>query len=268
VNCSTRKRSFEIKKRVLINGAAGAVGRTLAEAWKDRYALTLCDIKMPDATCGAAHMADIRDYARMRQLSEGQDVLVHLAYLPQSQLGKHGDDEADIAGSIKTFEAAREGGAKKIIYASSNAATGQNEREPLRRFSSAETVKPDSWYGVFKAMAEMLGTWFAQRHEDMRFVGIRIGTHGYNFTIDSDPKTLRNCYSYITRRDLIQLFTLAVDYEGPVRSIITYGTSGNTDGVNPGFMDIRPAMDILGYRPEDNVYMAHRHKYLDTDGAS
>ena len=254
-----------MKKRVLFNGAAGAIGRTLSEAWKERYDLTLCDVNMPDAACGDAHIADVRDYPRMRQLSEGQDALVHLAYLPHNQLGKNGDDEADIAASVKCFEAAREGGAKKIVYASSNAATGQHERDTPRRFSDPATVRAGSWYGIFKAMAEMLGTWFTQTDPDMRFVGIRIGTYGYNFTIESDPRTLRNCYSYITRRDLIQLFTLAVDYEGPQRSVITYGTSGNTDGLNPGFMDIRPAMDILGYQPQDNIYLAHGHKYIERD---
>ena len=58
---------------------------------------------------------------------------------------------------------------------------------------------------------------------------------------------------------------MAVDYEGEPRSVITYGTSGNTDGVNPGFMDIRPAMDILGYEPQDNIYLAHGHKYIERD---
>lgn len=251
-----------MKKRVLINGAAGGIGRTLATAWKDRYQLTLCDVRLPNVACGAAHVADVRDYSRMRELSEGQDALVHLAYLPHNQIGKNGDDEADIAASVKCFEAAREAGAKKIVYASSNAATGQNEGEGVRRFSSADSVRAGSWYGIFKAMAEMLGTWMTQRDPQMRFVGIRIGTYSHGFNIDSDPGSLRNCYSFITQRDLVQLFTLAVDYDGPERSIITYGTSGNTDGVNPGYMDIRPAIEHLGYRPEDNIYLAHSHKYL------
>ena len=50
-----------------------------------------------------------------------------------------------------------------------------------------------------------------------------------------------------------QLFGLAVDYEGPERFVVTYGTSGNAWGAHCGPLDIGPAVDTLGYKPQDNM---------------
>ena len=82
----------------------------------------------------------------------------------------------------------------------------------------------------------------------------------YDTIIDSnEPNDIRHCSTLLTRPDCIQLFGLAVGYQEPIKYLITYGTSGNTDGYQVGFMDISPAVEILGYRPKDNLIQTHRH---------
>ena len=249
-----------MKKRVLITGAAGTVGTALWKAWEEQgiYTLTLMDI---DPIVGAVFhvvQADIRDYAVMRELCNDQDVLVHLAYIRQNSLGKVPGEVSDIGASMTLFEAAQEAGVQKIVYASTNHVSGWNERlSSPPRFSTGAQFRPDGWYGAMKGMAEIAGRYLVDAH-DMRFISIRIGS----FNGTSEPNSLRHCSTLLTPRDCVQLFQCAVDYEGPVKYLITYGRSANTDGYQQSYLDISGAVEVLGYKPQDNLVKTHQHKFL------
>ena len=249
------------KQRVLITGAAGKVGTTLWQAWekKDKYSLTLMDIKAFKGPQSRVERGDICDYSRIQALCENQDVLVHLARGPKAHMGKVPGGVTDIGACMLLFEAAREAGIQKIVYASTNHVTGWNEKlSTPPRFSTANQYRPDGWYGAMKGMAEIAGRYLVDAH-DMRFIAIRIGT----FTGNYEPSSLRYCSTLLTPRDCVQLFGLAVDYEGPVKYLITYGTSGNTGDYQLGFLDISGAIEVLGYKPQDNLIKTHRHKFLE-----
>ena len=249
-----------MKQRVLITGAAGKVGSALWQAWEkqDTYALTLMDINPIVGSSSRVVQADIRDYTEMKKLCQDQDVLVHLAYIRQDSLGKVPGEVSDIGASMNLFEAAREHGIQKIVYASTNHVSGWNERlNSPPRFSTADQFRPDGWYGAMKGMAEIAGRYLVDGH-DMRFISIRIGT----FNGTSEPSDVRHCSTLLTPRDCVQLFGLAVDYDGPVKYLITYGRSANSDGYQQSFLDISGAVEVLGYQPQDNLVKAHLHKFL------
>lgn len=252
-----------MKQRVLITGAAGKVGSALWHAWEkqDTYSLTLMDINPIEGAMSRVEQADIRDYAAMKELCKGQDVLVHLAYVRQDSLGKVLGEVSDIGASMTLFEAAREGGVQKTVYASTNHVSGWNERlcSPPR-FSTGAQFRPDSWYGAMKGMAEIAGRYLVDAH-GMRFISIRIGT----FNGTSEPNGIRHCSTLLTPRDCVQLFGLAVDYDGPVKYLITYGRSANSDGYQQSYLDISAAVEVLGYQPQDNLVKTHLHKFLNSD---
>ena len=237
-------------KRILLTGAAGSIGKTLYEAWEtqERYELTLCDLRLPDSLRSRSTVADVRNYQQMRMLCQEQDVLVHLAYVPQKHLGKETGEITDIGASMLLFEAAREAGISTIVLASTNHVTGVNERRVPARLSTGDQFLPDGWYGAMKGMAEIAGRHLVENCA-MRFISIRIGS----FTGRDRADSLRTCSTLLTPRDCVQLFTLAVDYEGPERYLVTYGTSGNYGTHHPGFLDISAAVDVLGYQPQDNA---------------
>ncbi len=79
-------------------------------------------------------------------------------------------------------------------------------------------------------MAEIAGRIFAHVY-DRRFIGIRIGTFDKGRT---EPEHLRECSTLLAPVDAVQLFRLAVDYEGPERFLITYGASENVYGGHTG----------------------------------
>ena len=252
-----------MKKRVLLTGAAGTVGTTLWQAWEknDTYTLTLMDINPIAGSNSRVVISDIRDYAAMKTLCEGQDVLVHLAYIRQDNLGIETGQVSDIGASMYLFEAARQCGVQKIVYASTNHVSGWNEKlSTPPRFSTGDQFRPDGWYGAMKGMAEIAGRYLVDAH-DMRFISIRIGS--YNGTYE--PNGIRHCSTLLTPRDCVQLFQLAVDYDGPVKYLITYGRSANSDGYQQSFLDISGAVEVLGYEPQDNLIKTHLHKFVNSE---
>jgi len=53
-----------------------------------------------------------------------------------------------------------------------------------------------------------------------------------------------------------------VDYDGPVKYLITYGRSANSDGYQQSYLDISGAVEVLGYQPQDNLVKTHLHGFL------
>ncbi|MCG9129444.1 NAD(P)-dependent oxidoreductase [Candidatus Poribacteria bacterium] len=252
-----------MKQRILITGAAGTVGTTLWQAWEkqDKYNLTLTDINTIEGSKSRVVEADIRDFSAMNDLCADQDVLVHLAYLRQDSPGRDPAVVNDISASMNLFEAAREGGVKKIVYASTNHASGWNERlSSPPGFSTGDQFRPDGWYGAMKGMAEIAGRYLVDAY-GMRFISFRIGTYSGTY----EPNGLRHCSTLLTPRDCVQLFSLAVDYDGSVTYLITYGRSANTDGYQHSFLDISGAVEVLGYKPKDNLIKTHLHKFLQSE---
>lgn len=262
---SLKKSISSAKLKVLITGAAGRIGSTLRSAWasEDRYDITLLDLNKIDSEM---IQADIRQADQMKMVCQNQDVLIHLANIRYQDILEDPTQMTDITASMLLFEIARQAGISKIIYASTNHVTGWNEKlaqsadgswtgvPPV--FSTADQFRPDGWYGAMKGMAELAGRYLVDAYQ-IQFTSLRIGS----FNGTSQPKNIRHCSTLLTPRDCVQLFTLAVDYDGPVKYLVTYGTSGNTDGYQVGFMDIRPAVEILGYRPQDNLIKTHRHLF-------
>ena len=246
-------------KRLLITGAAGSIGKTLCSAWEKNpyYKLTRCDIRNEGDNDDSIEIADVRDYARMRELCINKDVLVHLAYIPQIHLGKVKNEMSDISANIALFEAARESGVKRIIFASTNHVTGVNERSVPPKLSKGNEFRPDSWYGAMKGMAEIAGRYLVD-HSDMTFFSIRIGT----FDGKNNAETMRTCSTLLTPRDCVQLFSRAIDYRGSERYLVTYGTSGNFTSYHIGYLDITEAINILGYKPVDNLMEKDGPKHL------
>ena len=177
-----------MKQRVLITGAAGTVGTALWKAWEEQgtYTLTLTDINPIADANSRVVIADIRDYAAMQALCREQDVLVHLAYIRQDSPVKVPGEVSDIDASMNLFEAAREGGIQKIVYASTNHVSGWNERlNSPPRFSTGDQFRPDGWYGAMKGMAEIAGRYLVDAH-GMRFISIRIGSFNGTYEPERD----------------------------------------------------------------------------------
>ena len=248
------------KQRVLITGAAGRIGTILWRAWEeeDRYELTLTDRTEIEGAKSRAEVGDLRNHTFASRICRNQDVLVSLAYIRALDIGERNGGMTDIGMQMQLFEIAHRAGVAKIVYASSNHASGWNERisDPAT-FSTVDQINPDGWYGAMKCMAEAAGKYLVNVC-NRRFIGIRIGT----VNGDSEPRVLRHCSTLLAPADAAQLFRLAVDYEGPEKFLLTYGASENVFEGHVGFLDLSRAREVLGYRPQVNM-MSYRDRLVD-----
>lgn len=206
-------------ERLLLTGAAGALGRMLRPRMK-RYCRTLrvSDIAAMDPAGEGEEVvvAPLEDEAAMYALLDGVDAVVHFGGVsiekPFSTLLP-----ANIVGAYNLYEAARRRGTKRIIFASSNHVTGfygQGETIPAH-----VVPRPDSYYGLSKAFGENLAQFYFDRH-GLETVSLRIGS------CLPEPVDRRQLSSWISHDDMERLIVAALTAPVVGHSIV-YGASDN-----------------------------------------
>lgn len=225
---------------ILITGAAGVVGTGLRrELAADGQVLRLLD-RQPIADLAAheeAVQGDLADGEALRRAMQGVRAVVHLAGCTTDA-----DIEAQIEGNVRgawnLFEAARDAGVERVVFASSHHVVGYYPRR--RRIGTEVLLRPDSRYGLTKGFGEQVGAMFADKY-GLRVLCIRIGY------ADDRPVDRRRLSIWTSWRDLAQLVRIGLTH-AQLRYAVVYGVSNNTRG----FFDNEAAFR-LGYRPQDDA---------------
>lgn len=248
------------RKRVLITGAAGVVGRALAKHLRSRYDLRLMvHSSQPETEPGDEVVgANVADFAAVLEATTGVDAIVHLALAswrpPVTWAGRaRGTLEVDIPGVYNIYEAARINKIESVVFGSTNHVTGHYEKDGLVSTPDAP-IRPDSIYGAGKAFGEAIGRFYAEKH-GVRVYCLRIA----NFNVLDEPgRDYAPGYSrWLSPRDLAQLTWRCIEAEH-VPFGIYYGVSGGSEQK----WDLANSRDILGYVPEDDGSSPHwREKY-------
>ena len=224
-------------RRIVFTGAAGGIGTMTRPLLARLYpGLVLSDrVKPRNLLPGETFVkADLTKPDQVAALVEGADSVIHL--------GGHSAEgpwkailNANIIGCYNLFEAARQAGVKRVIFASSNHAVGFYPRK--RKIGTDVTVRPDSRYGVSKAFGEALGALYSDKH-GMIVTCLRIGNVGPR------PLDVRRLSIWISPEDLVQLFRIGLEHPR-IRYEILYGASDNA----ASWWDNSRAR-ALGYRPK------------------
>ena len=246
--------------RVVITGAAGLIGGVLREGLSPEFEIAAVDIRKIDGADGA--VADLAKGGRkVRRAFAGADVVVDLAAAPSVSTPWEHIYANNLRATINAFEAAREAGARRVVFASSNHVTGMYEQDdPYARIvrgdyaglepaaipliTTAHPLRPDSPYGVGKAFGEATARYYSEQH-GLSAVCLRIGTCKRS----DRPENPREFATLITHHDLVALVQCAVNAPEELRFGIFYGVSGNTWR----FWDIADAREQLGYEPRDDA---------------
>ncbi len=230
------------KKRVLITGAGGRIGRNLTERLGDRYDLRLhYHAQVPDDALGTDTVAaEISDYDTIAPAMEGIDAVVHMAGEPSVAASWPDVLEANIQGTYNVFEAARAAGVKKIVFASTNHVMGMYDRDGAWPVYANQPVRPDSLYGVSKAFGENLGRHYHDQY-GLSVICLRIGWYM------PEPKDEISEWMWLSPRDCAQIVWRAI--ESPLGFGTFYAISANSGR----HWDITDAIEKLGYRPEDDA---------------
>ncbi len=241
-----------LPQRLFITGINGLIGSLLARALAGSYHVYGLARRGPfsDHTFQADIHVQDQVAAAFAQAQPFRQ-LIHLAADARVEAEWASVLRNNIAGTRNVFEAARQSGVQRVVFASSNHVTGAYEGFPpdlhLQQeppiISVQDPIAPDSDYGVSKAFGEALARYYHARW-GMAFICLRIGT----VLRDDDPtKDARHRRTWLSHRDLAQLVQKSLTSD--VQFGIYYGVSANRGA----FWDIANARRELGYAPQDDA---------------
>jgi uronate dehydrogenase len=223
--------------RVLMTGARGRIGSVLRPGLRGECEeLRLSDLEAPAELTGSETFvaADLTDAAAVARAAAGVDAVVHL--------GAVSDEAAfealagpNLHGTYHVFEACRRAGVRRVVYASSNHATGfYPVGEPL---DGSYPPRPDGLYGASKVFGEALGRMYSERF-GLEVVCLRIGS------FRERPTEVRELSTWLSHADTVRLVRAALTAD--VRFAIVYGASANT-------RRWWPPDTAIGFVPQDDA---------------
>jgi uronate dehydrogenase len=225
--------------RLLLTGAAGALGRQLRQSLKPfANTLRLSDIAAMEPAKDGEEVVpcDLADKAAVDRLVAGCQAIVHLGGVSVERPFEE-ILEANIKGVFHIYEGARRHGVKRVVFASSNHVIGFHKQGEMLDASSPR--RPDGYYGLSKAYGEDLSRFYFDRY-GIETACLRIGS---SFP---EPKDRRMLITWLSYRDLTELVRCSL-FAPKLGHAIVYGASANRDK----WWDNRGATH-LGFQPQDS----------------
>ena len=246
------------RRRILITGVSGVVGRLLHDGLADAYALRGLDVENDDRVGFHASMTEL---STVQAAFEGQDTVIDLAASSDFRSPWPVVQGNNLPATYNALEASRRAGVRRMIYASSNHVTGMYERDPpysaivagdyegldplsFPRIDVRAPMRPDGPYGLGKAFGELAARYYSEEF-GLSVICLRIG----HVNGDSRPHNSRHFSTLLTARDLVHLVEQCIEAPEDLRFATYYGVSNNTWRI----WDIDDARAAIAFHPKDNA---------------
>jgi len=249
--------SSPAKKKLVLIGGLGTIGRILEKEFSGSYELTVLDISKPPGqnrrNFVKADVAKINQL--MAEIPDDAYALVNLSALPNSTQPSLPDaktlrlySDVYIVGAYNILLVAAKKRIRKVVFASTNHVTGAYEvggKSTLGREIRVDDYPlPDSAYGAMKLCGELFGYLFS-RETNLSVICLRIGS-----VLEDELPVLRSNErvkrTIMSKADTIEIFRKAIETE--INYGVYYGVSDN-DG-KP--WDISNTIDDLGFYSKIN----------------
>ena len=204
------------------------------------------------------HLADLTDYDKVRAAVEGQEVVVQMAADPRPSAPWEAILNSNVIGAYHVFEACRDAGVRRIVYASSIMTNwGYWDDEPYRAIREGRTddipdalpiithldpPRPTEPYSASKVWGEALARTYSDVH-GLSCLCLRIGW----VNAEDEPFKPEVAPVWCSQRDIVQLIEKCVDAPEDLRFDILYGISNNPYC----WADVARGKEVVGYVPLD-----------------
>ncbi len=243
---------------VLVTGMSGLIGGAVRRRLEGRYRLRA--LNRGDLAGVETVRADIGDLAAIRPAFAGVGVVVHLAANTSSAAPWAAVLGQNVIGTYNVFEAAREAGVRRVIYASSGATVSGWERdEPYRALVTGEygrvgeawprithetPDRPSGLYGASKVWGEALARHYCDAY-GMSMLCLRIGAVN-----EADrPTAPRHFAVWCSQRDIAGMVERCIEAPASLRFDVFFVTSDN----RWGYRDLDHPRAVVGFRPQDRA---------------
>jgi hypothetical protein len=154
----------------------------------------------------------------------------------------------NILGVYHVFEAARKGGVKRMVLASSGQVVWYYRQRGPWPVGTDVPPTPKAWYAAGKLFLEGAGRAYSEAH-GMSVIAVRLGWC---------PRTLQQVQEiaatewaqdvYLSPKDAGRFFACAVTAASDIRYALVYATS---KPLRINRYDLNPAKHLLGYEPQE-----------------
>lgn len=245
-------------KRILITGMSGLIGGIMRRELEGDYDLVALNRRhVPGVKC---HQADIANFEAIRPAFDDVDGVLHLSALAEMGAGIEEITSNNLVGTYNVFEAARQAGVKRVVFASSGATVSNYELDPRYTTPAGDSAQPppEEWpmithlsptrpqglYGCSKIWGEAVGRMYVDTH-GLSVICVRIGA-----VRDNDrPAVPREHRIWCSHRDIAQMLRKCIEAPADLRYGIFFAVSNN----RRNYRDISDARDVLGFEPRDSV---------------
>lgn len=148
-------------KKIIVTGGAGFIGSHIVDQLvADGYEVHIIDNlsagKKENINPKAVlHEVDIRDYDKLLPVFKGAEYVFHEAAFPQVQYSIENPvetNEINVRGTLNVLEASRVNKVERVIFASSSAVYGNQEKMPITENVQTNPLSP---YGAQKYIGEI-----------------------------------------------------------------------------------------------------------------
>lgn len=243
------------KKNILVTGGSGRLGTYVVDRLKQKHVVTVLDITPPKASDVRYLSVSITDLAALTEALKGIDAIVHLAAVPNPRTSTpQACFTVNTQGTWTILQAAKDAGVKRVVVASSDAATGlhynpKNWAPQYLPVDEAHPLRPSEVYSLTKEITESICRCFAVRGK-VEVLAIRPGHIVFELeypelpTRGSDVQNY-HLWGFVAPEDVAQGFDLALDLTDGTYDCIFIG---GADGLNE-----RPTLEMFkerfGYEP-------------------
>lgn len=240
---------------VMVTGGSGRLGRYVVDRLKGKYRLTVLDVR-PPADPGVAHVdVSITDLDAVRKALEGIDAVVHLAAVPNPRTSSPAECfRVNTQGTWTILQAAEDAGVRRVVVASSDAATGlhYNPKDWAPQYLPVDEqhpMRPSEVYSLTKEITESIAKSFA-RGGKVEILAIRPGHIVFEPEypeLGERGSNVQNyhLWGYVAPEDVAQGFERALELEDGSYDCFFVGAA---DGLNE-----RPTLELFeerfGYKP-------------------